>query len=313
VSKAPIEVLHVGSASRDLTDVDPRGWRLGGGVTYAALTTARLGLRTAAILGADPAAASAAELDLLRDAGVELLVVPLAESPVFRNVETPAGRIQTCIAPGQEVPVVDLPATWGAARAWSIVPVAAEVGEAWVRSVPDDALLAVGWQGWLRVLLAGRTVERRPPQSSALLRRADLVGASHHDLAPGADASDLRLLLRADAVLVLTDGEHGGRLIRRRRGGTAEEWRYGAIEPNVELDPTGAGDVFLGALLASFVRRSAAPAVEPDLAPDLAFAAAAASLVIEEPGLLGVPDLASVQTRLDRARPRGDHPQAPTS
>jgi hypothetical protein len=29
----------------------PRGWRLGGGATYAALTTARLGLRTAAVVG----------------------------------------------------------------------------------------------------------------------------------------------------------------------------------------------------------------------------------------------------------------------
>ena len=45
-----VDVVHVGSASRDLTDDDPRGWRLGGGVTFAALTTARLGLRTAAVI-----------------------------------------------------------------------------------------------------------------------------------------------------------------------------------------------------------------------------------------------------------------------
>ncbi len=57
MSDAAIEVLHVGSASRDLTDDDPRGWRLGGGVTYAALTTARLGLRTAAVVGVDGVAA----------------------------------------------------------------------------------------------------------------------------------------------------------------------------------------------------------------------------------------------------------------
>ncbi len=61
-----IEVLHVGSASRDITDDDPRGWRLGGGATYAALTTARLGLRTAAVVGLDADAANASELDGLR-------------------------------------------------------------------------------------------------------------------------------------------------------------------------------------------------------------------------------------------------------
>ena len=41
------------------TPDDPRGWRLGGGVTYAALTTARLGLRTAAYIGVDDAGAPA--------------------------------------------------------------------------------------------------------------------------------------------------------------------------------------------------------------------------------------------------------------
>src|SRR6478752_3913971 len=51
MARHALEVLHVGSASRDLTSDDPRGWRLGGGVTYAALTTARLGLRTAAVVG----------------------------------------------------------------------------------------------------------------------------------------------------------------------------------------------------------------------------------------------------------------------
>src|SRR3954451_24431991 len=74
VDTRTIEVLHVGSASRDLTSDDPRGWRLGGGVTYAALTTARLGLRTAALIGVDDEGATADELDLLRSAGVELVL-----------------------------------------------------------------------------------------------------------------------------------------------------------------------------------------------------------------------------------------------
>ena len=72
---------------------DPRGWRLGGGVTYAALTTARLGLRTAAVVGVDGVARGATELDLLRAAGVDLMLVDLASGPVFHNVETPAGRV----------------------------------------------------------------------------------------------------------------------------------------------------------------------------------------------------------------------------
>ena len=53
MTRPAIEVVHVGSACRDIAPEDPRGWRIGGGVMYAALTTARLGLRTAAVVGVD--------------------------------------------------------------------------------------------------------------------------------------------------------------------------------------------------------------------------------------------------------------------
>src|SRR5215831_17540461 len=60
------DVVVVGAAARDIVHDDPRGWRLGGGVSYAALTLARLGLRTGALVGADPEAARSRELDFLR-------------------------------------------------------------------------------------------------------------------------------------------------------------------------------------------------------------------------------------------------------
>ena len=49
------DVVVVGSATRDLSDEDPRGWMLGGGVTFGALALARLGLRTGVVLGLDAA------------------------------------------------------------------------------------------------------------------------------------------------------------------------------------------------------------------------------------------------------------------
>ncbi|HEU0243626.1 MAG TPA: hypothetical protein VFQ75_06935, partial [Candidatus Limnocylindrales bacterium] len=58
---APVVVV-VGAASRDLTDEDPRGWRLGGGVSYSALALARLGVRTRALIGVDGPAATSVEL-----------------------------------------------------------------------------------------------------------------------------------------------------------------------------------------------------------------------------------------------------------
>jgi sugar/nucleoside kinase (ribokinase family) len=303
VSDPEIEVLHVGSASRDLADDDPRGWRLGGGVTYAALTTARLGLRTAAVVGADAAAASAAELDLLRAAGVEIRSVLLGESPVFRNVESAVGRVQTSPAPGHPLPRVDLPPTWAEAAVWSLVPVAAELADDWASAVPEAAFVVVGWQGWLRALVAGAVVERQPPAPSAPLRRANLVGVSRHDLAPGTSVTALRGLLRPEAGLLVTDGDRGGELLRTDGDGIEERWRYDAVAPAVEVDPTGAGDVFLAALLAATVRPSIVPEAGRDPGRALAFAAAAASLVLEGPGLLGVPDLTAVRARWNRSVP----------
>jgi hypothetical protein len=99
------EVLVVGSAARDVVQDDPRGWRLGGGVTYGGLTLARLGLRPRVLVGVDRLAADAEELDALREAGADVRLVHLDRSPVFENVETPAGRIQTCIEPGDPLSV----------------------------------------------------------------------------------------------------------------------------------------------------------------------------------------------------------------
>lgn len=144
---ARIEVLHIGSACRDVDRSVPRGWRLGGGVTYAALTTARLGLRTAAVVGVDADARSAAEFDALRAAGVDILFVPLREGPIYHNVETPEGRVQTCVQPGVPLPIPPLPESWAAAAAWSMVPVAGEVGDDWAEVLPDGAFVAVAWQG----------------------------------------------------------------------------------------------------------------------------------------------------------------------
>jgi sugar/nucleoside kinase (ribokinase family) len=300
----PIEVVHVGSASRDLTTEDPRGWRLGGGATYAALTTARLGLRTAAVIGTDEAGAGAHELELLRDAGVELRVIRLAEAPVFENRETSAGRVQTCHAVGLPLAVPELPGRWREASAWSLVPVAGEVGENWAGVLPDDAYVAVGWQGMLRDLAAGHRVARRPPAPSALLSRADLVGVSHFDLAPGTRLETLAGFLHPGAELLITEGREGGLLIRVEEGGPGETLRYLPTQTRGEVDPTGAGDTFLAALLASVLRPAVAGRRRSRRSPDLRFAAAAGSLAVEGPGLSAVPDRAAVLARRARERVR---------
>jgi sugar/nucleoside kinase (ribokinase family) len=295
------EVIVLGAACRDVAPDDPRGWRMGGGVSYSALATARLGLRTAAIIGLDWQAESATELDMLTDAGVDLLRVPLARGTIFHNLETPAGRVQTCVDLGEAVPVVPLPDSWRAAPAWMVVPVSGETTDAWASAIPDHAFVAVGWQGLLRDLVPGSLTRRRPPVPSALLARADLVGLSHFDVDPATPVEALARVMRPGAWLVITQGAHGGLLTQVADGGrTGEVLRYAPARSEGEVDPVGAGDTFLAALAATVVHRTLGGTRSRRGPLDLAFAAAAGALAVEQVGMAGAPQRGAVLGRLER-------------
>lgn len=293
-------VVVVGAAARDIARDDPRGWRLGGGVTYGALTLARLGLHTGALVGVDPEGTRATELDLLRDAGADVRLVRLDRGPIFENREMPGGRIQLCESRSDPIPVGALPAGWRGAGAWILAPVADELTDEWAAVPPPGALVALGWQGILRDLVPGERTRRRAPRPSRLVERADVVGVSHHDVESESGLEDLVALLRPGATLVLTLGAAGGHAIRgEKAAGRTRHRHYPAIPPDGTDDPTGAGDVFLAALLAAWITPELAGLLRR--AADLRIAAAAASLVVEKPGLTGVPDLAAVVRRVARS------------
>jgi sugar/nucleoside kinase (ribokinase family) len=304
---APVPtVVVVGSAARDLADDDARGWRLGGGVSYSALTTARLGLATGAIVGVDGEASTAAELDLLRDAGVDVHLVSLERGPVFVNIERSEGRLQLCGERSDPIPVSEVPPAWRSAPGWILAPVAAELPPAWADVPGAEALVAVGWQGLLRDLEAGQPVRHLAPRDDPIIRRADLVGLSRDDVDRSIPLAALYGLLRRGAALAVTQGDHGGLVVHGARGddeAALELRHYPAIPSHAAVDPTGAGDVFLAAL--------AAARIEPRLVGgrigqgfDLLLAAAAASLVLEGPGLLGVPIRDAVRRRMAEALAR---------
>lgn len=299
-STTPIpHVVVVGAAARDLVADDPRGWRMGGGATYAGLAFARLGLRTAVLLGADPtAAADGAEIDRIREAGADVRLVDLDRGPIFENIERPEGRLQICGQPSDRVSVPALPAEWLAAPGWLFAPVADEVGDEWATVPPADAVVGLGWQGLLRILEPGRPVRHRAPRPSRLVVRADLVGLSHHDVDPGTTIDALLGMLRPRARLLMTDGAAGGIVWQRSPDGRPRGRSYPAIAPERVVDPTGAGDTFLAAYFATLLTVDFTPMRRRG--GDLRFAAAAGSLAVEDRGLAGVPDLAAVIRRARR-------------
>ncbi len=98
-------------------------------------------------------------------------------------------------------------------------------------------------------------------------------------------------------TLAVTQGDRGGIVVEAGPDGPTSLRHYPAVRSHTTVDPTGAGDVFLAAL--------AAARIEPRLVGgriaqgfDLLLAAAAASLVLEGPGLDGVPGRDAVRRRM---------------
>ena len=287
MSDAPIEVLHVGSASRDLDRDDPRGWRLGrwGDLRRAddraAGATDRGGRR-----GRCHRHAARASSTCSARPGSSFASCRLAESPVFRNVETPAGRIQTCRRPrAAAASASHLPAAWLAATAWSLVPVAGEIGEDWAPAVPERAYPGARLAGLAP--RAGRGADGRAPVARRRRRcfaartwsgsaatishpgRARRICAGSSGRRPACSSPTA-----SGAGSSFARGRDGARqrgAMRRDRGRTSRSTRPGPATPSSARSSRRS------------VRPSIVPDGEPAIGPDLAFAAAAASLVIEAP------------------------------
>jgi sugar/nucleoside kinase (ribokinase family) len=287
-------VLVVGAASRDLDASDPRGWRLGGGVTYGSLTACRLGLNVLALMGADAAAEQAPELALLRRSGVELRTVHLGRGPVFDNQRLAAGgRRQVAHQPSDSLPLEALPDEWRAPDAVVLNPVAGELSDEWAGAFAAGTLVALGWQGLLRRLVAGRPVEPLPLRPQPLIARADLALVSAEDAVAGG-AAIAELLIRPGQQLLVTHGPNGALHVRRTADGLA--MRHLPVMPSSQVvDATGAGDVALAAWASAAVSL-AMTGQRPAAGTPLAVALAAATLRVERAGLGELPTLADLRT-----------------
>jgi sugar/nucleoside kinase (ribokinase family) len=300
-------LLVVGAATRDIDAADPRGWRLGGGVSYAAIAASRLGVRTRALIGVDAAAAQAPELDALSDAGVAVTLVPLESGPVFDNRETSAGREQHIVRASDSLPASALPDNWRAPTAVVLAPVAAELDEEWASAFPPETLVALGWQGLLRRLTPGRQVERLAPARTAIVERANALQISAEDVA--GNPADIRSLLGDGQELIVTNGARGAMYLRRESDALTARF-IPAIQASRVVDATGAGDIFLASWIGARVLTTAAgvprdaPGETGMASRELAVAAANGSLSIAVRGMTELPTTADLKQALVTLRDR---------
>jgi sugar/nucleoside kinase (ribokinase family) len=292
---APPVLVIVGAASRDRDQHDPRGWRLGGGVTYSAMAAARLGVGVRALVGVDAQASDADELERLRDAGVEVRLFALDHGPIFDNRETPVGRVQFADGPSDRIPPDALPANWQTSQAAILAPVAGELGDEWATAFGADTRIALAAQGLVRRLAPGAPVAPLPLVRTPLVERAQFIFISAEDVATGG-APPLRELLGPGQQLVLTHGGAGAVHLRRDVDGLTARY-LPPLPRRTPTDTTGAGDVFLGSWVAASLLLG-------DEQPwrALMVAAAMASLAVEGHGLAATPTAAQLCEVLVRQR-----------
>ena len=259
-------------------DETPRGTQPGGAAYYAAMTAWRLGLRVALLTscGSDfPADALPPD--------IEVVNVPSDRTTVFTLEASPGGRRLMVLSRAVDLEEGHLPGDWRGVPLAMLCPVINEVDPALAGSFAEAAL-GVASQGWMRGRGAGGAITPEPwEDADIVLPHAQLLVVSSEDIE---DSQKTALEWFQHVPLgAVTRGPEGAILFVNGE-------RY-HVEPDraVEVDATGAGDVFAAALLIEYYREA-----NPWEAAAAAACAAAAS--VEAASAAGIPDRPALAARL---------------
>jgi 1D-myo-inositol 3-kinase len=287
------EFLVIGHVTRDLL---PDGrWRLGGTVTFAALTARRLDMRAAIVTSGPPDVIEALQR-LAPDIPIATVLCP--DATTFENIYQ--GSIRSQYLRGRATPLTlnDVPVAWRSASVVLLAPLAQEVDPQLMTSFPQS-LVAATPQGWLRrwnddgFVMPGAldaVVEAALPSLHALiLSREDLLPPPGHEAlghyTPAKADAQIAAWARVIPIVAVTHSADGAMLHRP----THDPEAFPGY-PAREVDPTGAGDVFATAFLCHLYITG-----DPRAAAD--FANRVAAISVEHTGASGIPTQAEVTAR----------------
>ncbi len=270
------DLLLIGTVTRDLIGETPaEGHRLGGTVSFAAVTALRMRRRPTIITRAQ----SPSDLDELPDE-VERIVLPSEVTTTFANVYMPGGRVQHCYTPVAAITAADIPAEFHNARIVLLGPLVNEIGADIAPLFSDETVVAAVPQGWMRRWdETGRVFPKQWDNYAQILPFVDVLIASMEDI-----DNDLgRLIPFFDhiSLIVMTEYREGSTIYQKGSDGRITTTRV-APRPASEVDPTGAGDIFATAFCIRLQETG-------DPVEAARFANVTASYGVEHPGILGVP------------------------
>ncbi|MGQ9553123.1 MAG: PfkB family carbohydrate kinase [Anaerolineae bacterium] len=232
--------LVVGHITQDVTD---NGFVLGGTATYSAVTAANLGL-SVRVLTAGSTSVCTAVTKVMPAASVTVNCLPSPTTTTFCNTYSESGRQQQILSVATPLSLTDLPASWLASDVAHLGPIAQEVAADFLGAFPKTVTLGVTPQGWLRSWDGDGHIASSPwlPTPERLATMTALV-LSVEDV--GGTLSLIEYYARHCPITVITQGYRGCTLLMNGESISLP------TRPAVEIDPTGAGDVFAAAF---FVR-----------------------------------------------------------
>ncbi len=233
MAERAVHYLLIGHITKDLT---PDGPRLGGTPSFAA--------RTAQALDYNPGIVTAAheDVDLSPLAGIPLARQPSPETTTFENIYIGGGRRQFLRGLAGPLTVEAVPTHWLRAPIVHLAPMAQELDPGLAGDF-GGAFVGLTPQGWLREWGADgevRTDAAKWPRAEEALGQVSAVVTSVDDL--NGDWTVAERWARWAKVLVVTRSAEGCTVFVKGAG--ARDFRAPTV---VEVDPTGAGDVFAAA------------------------------------------------------------------
>lgn len=239
VTVTGIDYLLIGHITADLI---PSGRMLGGTVSYAAPVARAFGYHLGLITSG---AAHEPLFETLKPYLTDYVYHPALETSTFENIYQDGGRIQYLHHRAAPLTPALVPEAWRSVRLVHLAPLTDEVDPALIDVFPA-ATIMVTPQGWMRQWGENKRVLFKRFYDERVLRRVDIVVMSNQDIAEAPELEQEYAPLVKH--LFVTDGANGGTYYHH---GVAQHY---AAYPVVEVEPTGAGDVFATALLASLPR-----------------------------------------------------------
>lgn len=259
----------------------------GGSAFYAAHALAALGARVRVFTAAAsdlPGSALVERHATPASGSIDALVVPAPATTTFVNAYAPGGgRTQRVLAAAPPLDAALLPLAWRSADLLLLAPVVGELGPAAFARAVRAPVVGLVVQGLVRAVQPdGGVVPRRLEPEGAALAGVSAAFIGEDEAAGQPDL--VSRLAAAIPVVVLTHGVGGCEVIA---GGRT---RHVGVHRAVEVDPTGAGDVFAAAFLLALARGD-------DPLDAARLGAAAASIVVEGRGGEALPRVAEAWER----------------